>query len=244
MKKNIGNLLFIVCFLFIGMSVVDAANYCPNATKKELSRAANYVKANYEVIDNSEVKEITVDGNTTTYKVPNFAFEISIYNLTENLYAEITTTKNGEERRVYNSDVTDGVYSFIDNNAGDIYNYNITIKSDGECAGLSLKTIKFTKPRYNAYSEFAYCQNSSSYYCQKFIGTEINIKSTNEFLNKIQVNNEKNDPDVKNDESIFNVIQKNWKIYLFIFLGVLFVAGVAIIIFIILKRKKNKEWKL
>ena len=75
------------------MSVVDAANYCPNATKKELSRAANYVKANYEVIDSSEVKEITVDGNTTTYKVPNYAFEISIYNLTENLYAEITTTK-------------------------------------------------------------------------------------------------------------------------------------------------------
>ncbi len=47
--------------------------------------------------------------------------------------------------------------------------------NDEECNGRVLKTLKFTKPRYNAYSEYTYCQNSSSYYCQKFINTEINI---------------------------------------------------------------------
>lgn len=242
MKKYIGIVILFICFFLFKTTLVMARGSCPNATRRELTSLANYVKANYEIIDKSETKELTVDGHTTTYKVPNYSFEISIYNLNERLYAEIETTKDFH-KTVSWEEASDGVYSFIDYNAGEIYNYTVTIKSS-ECPEVNLNTIKFTKPRYNAYSEYTYCQNSSNYYCQKFIGTEINISNTGEFLDKIQANNEKNDPSSpqNQEETIGEVIKNNWKLYLIIFASIVLISGITLIL--IRMRNKKKGWKL
>ena len=110
---------------------------------------------------------------------------------------------------------------------------------------MTLRTTKFTKPRYNAYSEFTYCQNSSNYYCQRFIKSEISIKDTDDFLNKIEVNNDKNDPNKdgkENKEALGKLFKENWKTYLLIFVIVL-AAGTGAVFFIRNYQKKS-GWKL
>ena len=239
-------LIFVCAFIFECTYVQAATSTCSTSLKKELAQAASSVKVDYEIKDFSEEKTIEVDGHETTYKIPNYVFEISIYNLTDDIYAYVQKTDNSPAFSVYNDSAIDGVYTFTDENIGDIYNYKITVRSkSSECNNVTLRTLKFTKPRYNAYSEFTYCQNSSNYYCQRFIGTEINIKNADDFLSKIKVNNEKNDPDrVKNemDKKISELFKANWKIYLAIFMIIL-VLATGLFIFI-RKQQKKGGWKL
>lgn len=226
------------------MSVKAVKNTCPTAIKKQLANEANYIKVDYEIKDTSEYKTLEMDGKSTKYKIPNYYFEISLYNLTDNLYAQITANDQSKKTlTVYNSSAVDGTYTFVDSNFGEIYNYTIMIRSNNpECQGATIRTLKFTKPRYNAFSEFAYCQNSSNFYCQRFIGTEIDLTTT-EFLSKIKTNNKSPDADQKAEiKEIGDIFKKNWKTYLLVFLG-LAVASVAIIFFVRMYNKK-KGWRL
>ena len=90
-----------------------------------------------------------------------------------------------------------------------------------------------------------FCQNSSNFYCQRFIGTEINIKNTDDFLAKIKVNNDKNDPerDTKDEaKAVSELFKKNWKTYTLIFL--LIVALTTGVIFFVKRQQKKGGWKL
>ncbi len=244
MKKYMRYIILFVAFFLVFDSVKAAR--CETKVKNELAALANYVKASYEIKEESEERELTIDGQTTTYKIPKYVFEITIYNLKEGLKAEVNVQNQGRSFKVTNSDTTDNNYTFYDYDIGTIYNYEISIMSDREdCPSTDLRTIKFTKPRYNAYSEFTYCKNSSIYYCQRFIGSEINLKGTDDFLNKIKVNNDKNNPDrdkIEEKEEIKKLVGKNWKTYLILFLVIaILIVG---IIFYIKRRNKKKGWEL
>lgn len=247
--KHIRCLFLSIFALFLGIFSVDALdNVCSTSTKKQLATEAAYVKVDYEIKDNSEIKTLTIGDSSTTYKVPNYSFEISIYNLSENLSATIATTNEGEKKflNVNYTDTVDGVYTFVDTNVSDIYNYKITIISNNqECQGMTIRTMKFTKPRYNAYSEYTYCKNSSNYYCQRFIGTEINIEDTDDFLSRIKVNNEKSNPNrdkIDEEKEIKDLVKENWKLYLIILFGT--VTVFSIIFILVKKHKKKKGWRL
>lgn len=236
----------ILCAFIVGFTSVEAASSCPTSTKKQLAQNAARVKVDYEIKDFSEEKIIEVDGHETTYKIPNYVFEITVYNVTEDLSIYIQKTNNDRQIVVTYQDTVDGTYTFTDNNFGEIYNYNISVRANGdECRGTTLRSTKFTKPRYNAYSEFTYCQNSTNYYCQRFIGTEISLKSTDDFLAKIEVNNDKNNPNRDSEEAkkaFAEMWKENWKTYCLIFVIVL-AAGTGGIFFIRNYQKKS-GWKL
>lgn len=247
MKKYIGFLFLFISFLFLNIDVRAATVTCPSALKKDLAQAASYVKVSYDIKDESEEKEITANGSTTTYKIPKYYFEITIYNIREGLSLNVATTgSTNKSFTIRASDARDGTYTFKDYDIGTIYNYKITVSSgDPKCRAQRLKTLKFTKPRYNAYSEFTYCQNSSNYYCQRFIGTEINIEDTEDFLSKIKVNNDKNDPDrdkIETKKELSKLIKTNWKLYLLLFT---IIAGLITGLIVFLKRRQAKKgWKL
>lgn len=233
--------------MLLNIRVFAATISCPAALKKDLSQLASHVKLNYEIKDESEEQEITIDGNTTTYKIPKYYFEITIYNIKEGLVLNVSNTgSNNRGFTVRSSDAPNGTYTFKDYDIGNIYNYKVIVNSDNpDCRSQKLKTLKFTKPRYNAYSEFTYCQNSSNYYCQRFIGTEINIKDTDDFLNKIKVNNDKNDPDrdkIDEKKELSKLLKNNWKFYLILFTVI--AALVTGLIFFLKKRQQKKGWKL
>lgn len=244
MKKTTCLLLFLLSML-LTVDVYAAAG-CSNADYKDLGQIASYVKADYEVIDNSEIKTLTVGEETTTYKVPNYTFAFTIYNVNEDIYVDIENEKTKDKKTIYYDDTEDGTYTFDDYNFGDVYNYKIVVYANRtSCSKKKLKTLRVSKPKYNAYSEFTYCGNSSSYYCQKFITGDLGIDSTSEFLKKIEVNNQKNDP--KKDEKdikkqITDILKNNWKIYLAIFVVV---SGTFTGLIIYKKRaNKKKGWNL
>lgn len=250
MTKYVKYLLIFTCVLSLKSMKVYAADSCPSDLKKELSQTAAHIKVNYEIQDNSEVKEIEVNGAKTTYKIPNYAFVITIYNLTNDFYANVqtksTVASNNKYLTVNYNETVEGNYSLYDYNIGEIYNYTITIYSTNEeCGGKIFRTFRITKPKYNAYSEYTYCQNSSNYYCQRFVNTELKINSTEEFISKISVNNEKNNPNkgfLDENKEIIDTFKKNWPLYLLIF--IIIAAIITGVIFFIKKKNKKKGWNL
>ena len=243
--KYLRYLVVFALFLCIDTSHVEALS-CSTSVSKELGQYATYVKADYEVIDNSETKELQVGEDTTTYKVPNFTFEISIYNITKDLYVVVSDDITERRFTVTNDMTTDGVYTFTNTDFGTVYTYTIIIYSANDgCYGEKIRTVNLVKPRYNAYSEYTYCQNSSNLYCQKFTRYDLGIKTVSDFLTKIQVNNELNNPDrdeIEENKTLSELFKKNWKIYLGIFAGAIIIT-IGVIVFI-KKRNKKKGWKL
>ncbi len=238
-----------MCILFLNTIKVNAVSSCPTELRQELAQISSHIKVNYEIQDKSETKEIDVNGSKKAYKVPKYAFAISIYNLTADFYAEIEIESSASEKKsltVYFDDTVEGNYSFYDYNIGDIYNYRITIHStNDECSGRTFRTFRVTKPRYNAYSEYTYCQNSTNFYCQRFVASDLKINSTSEFLSKIKVNNEKNNPnkgyiDIKKE--LADTFKANWPLYIAIFIGVALIITGIIIYF--KKRNKKTGWKI
>ncbi len=236
MKNCFKYLVIFALLLGVGLTSVDAAS-CPASIKKDISKLANYVKIDYEVEDNSTYKKLKVGDDETEYKIPNYTFSFSIYNIAPELFVSLEDKSNGMSMNITHDMTTNGTYTFKSDDFGSIHNYVLTVKSaNDECYGARFRTIKQTQPRYNAYSEFAYCKNSSSYYCQRFVGTELNLKDTNEFYQKIKPNN-KSDKEQQEEGSLIQVVKQNWKLYLGIFVGLI----VAFALFTVFMRWWNKR---
>ncbi len=241
MKNCFKYLIIFALLLGIGLTQVDAAS-CPASIKKDISKLANYVKIDYEVEDNSAYKKLKVGDDETEYKIPNYTFTFSIYNIVPELFISLEDKSNGMSMNITNDMTNNGTYTFKSSDFGSIHNYVLTVKSaNDQCYGARFRTIKQTQPRYNAYSEFAYCKNSSSYYCQRFVGTDFDI-STSEFLKKIDANNKKAKPKQEDIEDIKDMLKEHWKTYLFIFIGLAcaFVIGIIGVRYY----KKKKGWRL
>jgi len=241
MIKHIKYFLLIMTTLTFGFTICEARSSCPQSVIKDVSKAATYVKANYEVFDNSTIKTLTDGKDSTEYKIPNYNFEISIYNITPELYVTIKNNVTNETIKVTHDMTTDGIYTFSNDDFGRIYNYTFQVSSaHEECYNKKLRTLRLTLPRYNAYSEFNYCKNSSSYYCQRFVGTELGIKNTEDFYKKISVNNKKAIEKGKIDV-LTDIIKSHWKLYLSIFGGVL-ILFIGTIIFLRSRKKKEEDF--
>lgn len=244
--KHLINFYVFVCFMCICPSIVFASN-CSKDVSRDLTKEAYYIKSNYEIIDNSTYKEIKIGEDKTTFKIPRYEFNISIYNITKNLYVIIKNDVDSSVKTIHYSDTVDGTYSFLDTNFGQIYKYVMEIYPEAnDCANKKLKTIKLVRPMYNAYSEYAYCKHSSNYYCQKFTKNKLNLKGNKDFLSKIKVNNDRRSEEIKKEtkketeKSLIEIIIDNWQMYLGIFTGSIIVSIVLLVL--IRKRRNKKEW--
>ena len=244
MRKNLYSFI-IVCFICILSSKVYASE-CPKDMSRDLTREAYYVKTNYEIVDKSIYKEINIDENKTIFKIPKYEFIISIYNITDRIYAVVSNNLDEKTITINYTDTQNGIYTFTDNEFGKIRKYEINIYSAIEdCAHKKLKTIKLVKPMYNAYSEYTYCKNSTNFYCQKFTKNELNIKGNADFLSKIKVNNIRRSEEIKKEEkkevkSFLDIIMTDWQMYAGIFVGS--VISSLILIIVIKKRRSKKGW--
>lgn len=223
---------------------VQNSNKCTTAYINEMISLAKYVKADYEVIDNSTTKKITIGKDVVNAKIPNYSFLFSIYNITDKVYVRISSNSTANyPQAIYSVDANDGMYTFADNNFGNIFNYTIFVyPNNANCSSRLLKKITITKPKYNAYSEYTYCKNSSNYYCQKFVNKDLKLKNSDDFMSKIAVNNKLNNPNIPLPSKVVELIKQNWKLYIKIFVG----ATLFIILLVVLIRyyNKKKRWKL
>ena len=243
--RFINLIISIFIITFISFNNVYALS-CSNSEVKDLNATASYVKASYEVFDKSTKKEFVYNDNSKIYSFPNYSFEITLYNITEDIYVNVKDDITKKEISVNYSNIRDGKYVITNDDFGRIYKYTFEIMSaKSDCYGQKVKTITLVKPKYNAYSEYTYCENSSIYYCQKFVEKDLNIKDDSDFLSKIKVNNAANAPSEETqleEETAYNLIIKNPIIYLTIF-GSVIVITVLAIVFIRIRNKK-KGWRL
>lgn len=241
--KYVKYLLLIVALTVVSTVNVNAAS-CPSITLKELSEIAGYVKATYEVIDNSTTQTMTIGEDKTEYLIPIYSFNISLYNITDDIYVIGKDDITNERFNVNKENTTEGIYTIQNTDYGRIYNYTFEIYSNRDnCTNQKIRTIKLVKPMYNPYSEYAFCKNSTNYYCQKFTEKNLGITNKDDFLKKIEVNNNKSNPNNTNIvDSTVELIKNNWKLYLIIF-AVVIVIMVGIIIYM-KKKNKTKGWKL
>ena len=226
-------LLFIISFLFV--SSVSAGT-CNKSDADKLNLAASHVKLTYTKEDNSQYKKITANNEETTYKVPNYTFKISVYNITEDIYINIKDDKTNLDRNIYYSDTSDGVYTIENKDFGSIYKYTVSVYSNvGDCKDTLLLTRSIIKPKYNAYSEFEYCKTSSKSQCQEFIKNDLSIKNEEDFYKSIGiVKKDKKDDNKENKNlSIKEIFTMNKRIYI---ISAIITAIVVLVIILIINR--------
>lgn len=236
--------LLLMLSIFIFNITLANASSCKGSIAKDLSQITSHVKVDYELIDKSQRKELVIGEDKKEYIIPNFVFNISLYNITDDIYVEITNDVTSENRKVYYKDTNDGVYTFSNDDFGRIYNYTFMLKSNNsDCMGDNIRKLTYTKPMYNAFSEYTYCQTSSSFYCQRFVTKPTDLIGEEDFLKKISANNSKNKPEEgeeQKEETFIDKIKSNKNFYIILILVVVALTIGTIIII----NKRKKRWEL
>ncbi|MCH5166603.1 MAG: hypothetical protein J1F35_01800 [Erysipelotrichales bacterium] len=145
MKKIFRFLVVITFFTCFSLNVyAEEDTTCNYSSKATLQKSAYNVDANYT---------IKKDENGSFY------FEISVYNITDDIYAVVTNDINGEEVQIYNNITTNNNYSFNIYDTTTIVNYVVHVRAIKYGCNDELRKIRITKPRYNDLSEIAICKN-------------------------------------------------------------------------------------
>lgn len=240
MLKKLSFLSIIILFTIIFIPNVFALS-CSNKEASDLIAYASYVKAEYNVTDNSKRKTATIDGKRKNFIIPDFIFNITIYNITDNINIKVTNDVNNEELIIYAKDTEKNAYTFTNDDFGNVYTYTIEVRSNSRfCQNEFLKKIEIVKPKYNAYSELDECHDSNLNYCQKFITSNKKI-TMDDFSREVKEENE--EPEKTN--IIINFLSK-YKARIIFTLILISIAVVLVTIVIVNKKIKERkgDWKL
>ena len=107
-----------------------------------------------------------------------------------------------------------------------------------------MRVIKLTLPRYNHFSERAICEDIPEYYlCQKYVTYNIDnstfLDNITKYKEKLSKNNEEGN--VEDNTSVVNKAIKSVSKYRYAIASVIIIAGIAITIVIIKKRRSTTQ---
>ncbi len=249
MKTNLKN-LFLLAIILLTPSMVQAASSCSYSEQAELNNIVANVKATYEVVDIYKGKVLDIDSPDENGNIPEVdhyikGFDITILNITDDIYVKVSNDANSNEKTYYYKDTNNGQVTFRTEETSKLVNYTIEVYSNKySCAGERFRTIPLITPMYNPYSELAVCQNNSEfYYCQQFISSE-NI-SLGDFINQVEKYTEEKQEEQQQEENNKNFIDKlkdfynNNKLIIYSVGIVIVVAGVATTV-ILIKKKRSR----
>jgi hypothetical protein len=236
MKRKIIFILlaFLMCLFTVNVYADDACNY---KVKANLNREAALVKTNYEVIERKEQIVPGPNDEFEEYTAIYYSFKITVYNITDDLYINISSSNNDINKKVYYKDTTEGKYSFTTDNQEDIIKYTINIYPNvASCGSTKLKSYVFTKPKYNMYSKYGFCKEHPDLsYCQKFLTKDIELNDgiisnyADEYATEEQNTNQ-------NNNSFWNFIKNN---YLYILGGIIIIGGITTGTIVIIKKRRK-----
>lgn len=235
MKKILGFLIIISSFFIVSLNVyAEEDTKCNYKSKAELSKAAFNADANYS---------IRTDENG------NYYFEISLYNITDQIYAVVTNNINDEEILVYNNITTNNNYKFEVHDTTTVINYVVHIRATKYGCSDEFRKINISKPRYNDISELAVCKNDNMLdytYCKPWVNRyftetreEVLEKVNNQFAkNKITTTTACITCEQKDEVALKIKKQKMIKIAIIVglFIGIILDIGVITLLIIRLKR--------
>ncbi len=242
MDKICQKILVFLCLFIVGVTNASAASTCDYETQVKLNSEAANIKASYEVKEfktGNKNENDLVDGEPTdqTYQ----GVEVSIYNMTENLYLTVMNTSTNETKTYHYEDTDNGSIKLVrgENGLEDIVTYQITIYSNhNDCKDEELKKINLVTPKYNSFSADALCEGSSKYYCQEYVTEDLNM-TYDDFL-KQAANNNKNDGNGDTDTVKDNDFFKKYGIYI---VGGILVILLGVMTTVIVRKKQRSSVK-
>lgn len=167
----------VVLSLFLSLCTLNkvyAEESCSYKNRAELNKIAANVSAAYEV---------KKDENNQTY------FRISIYNITEKIYVNITNSLNPDGLLIVNPPMTNnGVYSFDVKDINTVITYTIVVRSSVPGCTEDIRRFNFVKPKKNKYFDYEECKydDTSEYsYCSEWITSDFTL-SEEDILKKIE----------------------------------------------------------
>ena len=239
MKKTYKMLFTLIITLFCAINSVSAVKTtCTYEEKANLNDIASKVTSNYKLDEIKEEYEFENPdtGEKSIEERIKIKFKVSIYNILDDIYIIQSNSLNQEEVNIYYSETQNGVYTFETENTSDIIKYTYNIYSNVEgCRGEILKTLVFTKPKSNMFSQMEICEGlEDNPYCQNFIKEEFNL-TEDEFYSKIEALSETKEKEKKeeNKEGITDFLKDN---YIYFIIGALVISG-TVIGFIIVKKR-------
>lgn len=239
MKKILVFLLIISSFFIVSINVYALDDTtCNYKSKAELSKAAYNADANYT---------IKKDDNGYYY------FEISIYNITDEIYAVVTNDINDDEIIVFNNMTTNNNYSFEVHDITTIINYVVHIRAIKYGCNDEFRKINISKPRYNDLSEIAVCKNNIMLdytYCKTWVNRYF-LETREEIIDKINNQYTKNKITtttacitcMQSDAASLKIKrQKMLKLAIIIGLIIGIILDVGVIILLIIRLKRYYIW--
>lgn len=243
--------LFLLAIILLTPNLVTAASSCTYEQQAELNDIVANVKASYEVVDiyNGKVYDVDNPNSDGTFLEKDHyikGFNVSILNITNDIYVRVSNNKNKEVKTYHYADTVDGTATFQTTEVESLITYTIEVFANKySCVGEKLRELSITTPLYNNYSERLDCKdNTDFYYCQEFIPSE-NIPY-NEFKTKMnEYKTQKVEEEEKRKEENKSFLDKlkefynNYTVAIYIVGAVIIVAGVATTV-ILVKKKRSR----
>lgn len=242
MDKICQKILVFLYLFIVGVTNASAASTCDYETQVKLNSEAANIKASYEVKEIKTGKKIEADLGDEEYIDETYqGVEVSIYNMTENLYLTVMNTSTNETKTYHYEDTDNGSIKLVRGEDGleDIVTYQITIYSNhNDCKDEELKKINLVTPKYNSFSADALCEGSSKYYCQEYVTEDLNM-TYDDFL-KQAANNNKNDGNGDTATVKDNDFFKKYGIYI---VGGILVILLGVMTTVIVRKKQRSSVK-
>ena len=277
MNKKIST-IFVAFVLFFSAQNVNAE--CNYEEKAKLNREAANIKVKYAenkrvcnmqdnwcgyeegedsegygAADDEFLDPDYVDPSESEYTDELEYFDVSILNVTENLYIKVKNNVGFGPKQYDYLSAKDGIITFFWDNIMDVANFTFEVYASNKtnCANEKLRVLYLTTPRLNLYSYYETCEENPDYYmCEKYVTFPEDLNFTPGDFDAgvekyIEDKNEKpSDEQPGDDNEKGNIIKDFIDDNKLVIFGVGTAVLIIIIIFIVVpkvKGKKNNETK-
>lgn len=248
MKKF--RVVFVLLFSFlISTSLVKAE--CDATESNRLQSLAVNVRNSYEIVE-LEVQESEdfnppdglSDEELENYVYKKDFFRIHLNNITEDLYVVVTNRDTKETHTFHYGDTDNGNVHFDVEVGTEINNYIVDVYASDKtnCTSKKLRTMYFTTPMYNTFSESVMCDGIEEFYlCHEYLSVDTSFAKFDTLVEQYRSGKLKEDGTAKpieEEKGFFGFIKEHKGIVALTILVVV-VAGGCITVVIIKKQRSR-----
>lgn len=252
-------LKFLIFAFVISVCVIGGVNAeaCDNAKKAELNSLVSNISVSYEeetgVLDRSEYE--IPDALIGTPEAETFVgtytyFEITVLNITDDVYVEVTDDYTGEKKVYQYGDTDNGILRIEWKNIGNVatFTFKVFASSKSECEGDRLRTLYLTVPRLNEYYGYDICDDAEGFYlCEKYTTSTTDV-GFYDFLDRVEAyiagEVDKDGDAIDEDEdkgvfqSILDFVSEN-KVYFIV--GIVVIIVVGGLSYVVIKKRRSED---
>ncbi len=260
MKNIIKKAIFSILMLSFGVGysfakedadLYDHGKTCDYSTQAALMSQAKEVTVGYEESTTSVYEGYDPQIDDEGYDEKRY-INLKIYNVGRDISVSIrneTANKdikfNDLDRFSY-SNTRDGVMTVTKPASNKVYNYTIKIYGFRNCGNVVLRTIRYSLPATNPYSDFEICQDVPEFYlCQPLITTPISNSidvpaEVSKYKEKLAEKGIREEEQKDNTPKISKIISDTSKKKVG-FVIVLLTIGIGFTVFILYRRKNGAK---